>query len=372
LTGYLSRDNFNASVLECMGALAPTEGDEAQQVVLSVVLDRLFTAFDQDGNGFVDFSELASGLSVLCGGDRASKVRASFELYDYNGDGFISLDEMTRYLTSVYRVMYSLEIGMAERMGDVSPEQLGQLTAENAFAEADLGADGRLSYDQFKDWYLRPAGARPPAVTKALAEADAQGADDAAGADAARPSLQEIRLLTGLASLSPSDAFEALASRANEDGVLDKDAFDAAFDAIRVNNDGLSDEDENKADVVLDRLFEIFDENGDGVVDFTELSSGVSVLCGGSRGDKVAAAFSLYDFNGDGFISLDEMQLYLKSVFRVLFEAMPTAGDSIGVSSDVLAEATAEQCFADADLNNDGRLSFDEFKAWPVAVPRNK
>ena len=60
------------------------------------------------------------------------------------------------------------------------------------------------------------------------------------------------------------------------------------------------------------------------------------------------------------------MELYLKSVFRVLFEAMPTAGDSIGVSSEVLARATAEQCFADADTNEDGRLSFDEFKAWPV------
>lgn len=212
-----------------------------------------------------------------------------------------------RYLTSVFRVMYSLETGMAERMGDVAPEQLGQLTAENAFAEADLGADGRLSYEQFKDWYLRPAGARPPAVSKALAEADAENAR------ADRPSLQEIRLLTGLSSLSPSDAFEALACRANEDGVLTKDAFDSAFDAIRVGNDGLSDEEEDRADAVLDKLFDIFDSDGNGVVDFTEISSGVSVLCGGSRGDKVSAAFSLFDFNGDGFISMDEPVKLLQS-----------------------------------------------------------
>ena len=48
--------------------------------------------------------------------------------------------------------------------------------------------------------------------------------------------------------------------------------------------------------------------SGNGVVDFTELASGLSVLCGGSRDDKVRAAFDLYDLNGDGFISLDEVR----------------------------------------------------------------
>ena len=38
----------------------------------------MFDLFDTDGNGVVDFSELASGLSVLCGGSRDDKAKQHF------------------------------------------------------------------------------------------------------------------------------------------------------------------------------------------------------------------------------------------------------------------------------------------------------
>ena len=112
----------------------------------------MFVTIDQvvEARGIaVDFSELASGLSVLCGGSRDQKAEAAFALYDYNGDGFISLEEMTRYLTSVFKVMYETQPGTAERMG-VSAEELAAVTAEQAFVDADLNHDGRLSFDEFQ------------------------------------------------------------------------------------------------------------------------------------------------------------------------------------------------------------------------------
>ncbi len=45
------------------------------------VLAHLFDVFDADHSGSVDFIELTSGLSVLCGGDADTKIRAAFELY---------------------------------------------------------------------------------------------------------------------------------------------------------------------------------------------------------------------------------------------------------------------------------------------------
>ena len=39
----------------------------------------------------------------------------------------------------------------------------------------------------------------------------------------------------------------------------------------------------------------------------------------------------------------------------------------MGVSAEELAMVTGEQAFADADLNHDGKLSFDEFQQWYAA-----
>jgi Ca2+-binding EF-hand superfamily protein len=115
----------------------------------------LFDLFDRDGNGVIDFSELASGLSVLTGSSMDEKVQATFSLYDLNGDGFISLDEMTTYMTAVFRMMYATSAGMADKMDGVGPEELAAVTAQQCFEEADLNADGKLSFAEFKQWCVQ-------------------------------------------------------------------------------------------------------------------------------------------------------------------------------------------------------------------------
>ena len=43
---------------------------------------------------------------MLCGDAPADKARAAFDLYDYNGDGHIAIEEMVRYFTSIFKIMY--------------------------------------------------------------------------------------------------------------------------------------------------------------------------------------------------------------------------------------------------------------------------
>jgi Ca2+-binding EF-hand superfamily protein len=62
------------------------------------------------------------------------------------------------------------------------------------------------------------------------------------------------------------------------------------------------------------------------------------------------------DIDNDGLIAEDEMRTYLTSVFRVLFETQPGTRESSGMSAEELAAVTTAQCFADADLNGDGKL----------------
>merc|ERR1712072_901707 len=76
----------------------------------------------------------------------------------------------------------------------------------------------------------------------------------------------------------------------------------------------------SEAEKVSRVLFGLFDRDRNGVVDFDELASGVTVFCTGTTDEKVRAAFELYDTNRDGYISKDEMVGYLTSLFRIMYE----------------------------------------------------
>merc|ERR1712066_605333 len=108
------------------------------------------------------------------------------------------------------------------------------------------------------------------------------------------------------------------------------------------------------------------DDNG--VVDMMELICGISLLCSGSEDDKIQAVFNIFDENGDGFISMDEMYKFLTSVFKVVLTPNVMAVmNSMGVqvdSAEDLASVTALECFKTADLNQDGKLSLQEFTTW--------
>ena len=67
---------------------------------------------------------------------------------------------------------------------------------------------------------------------------------------------------------------------ATGDGYLDLGEMQRAFRAI-----GLQKRSGKKLEVDQ-QMFNSFDTNGDGVVDFTELSTGLSVLCSGSMDEK--------------------------------------------------------------------------------------
>ncbi|KAE8882473.1 hypothetical protein PF003_g33432 [Phytophthora fragariae] len=347
--GLLSRDAFNESfrkVIDGQKSKGTRAASPDMQKKLQEVIDGLFDLFDRDNSGAVDFGELASGLSVLCGGTKDQKVEAAFSLFDFNGDGFISLDEMTRYLTSVFRVLFQVSPD-TQSLG-VTPEELGEVTAQQAFAEADQDHDGQLTLKEFQHWYQQPGG---------IGEVAKNGEQ--------LFSLAEARRLTNLQAFSPMEVFEALAECADEQGYVSREAFDNCFREIISTNQGIRSEEYQRINPILNRLFELFDVDKNGMVDFSEISSGLSVFCGGSSEEKIRAAFALYDYNADGYISMEEMTRYLTSVFRVLKEGSPSALQQMDRESpEELGVRTAQQAFAEADLDNDGRLSFPEFRRW--------
>ena len=75
------------------------------------------------------------------------QLESTFRLYDLDGSGSITLDEMIRYLSAVFRIMYRLNPSQRAVSGGLSPEELARATAYQAFEDADVNRDRQLTFE---------------------------------------------------------------------------------------------------------------------------------------------------------------------------------------------------------------------------------
>ncbi|XP_023171945.1 uncharacterized protein LOC111600179 isoform X1 [Drosophila hydei] len=102
----------------------------------------VFNTLDQDHSGIVSFEDFVQGLSILSRGSVEEKLRWTFSLYDINGDGFITREEMTDIVTAIYELM--------GRLPDECPEEekiKGKV--EQIFQKMDINRDGVVTLEEF-------------------------------------------------------------------------------------------------------------------------------------------------------------------------------------------------------------------------------
>jgi Ca2+-binding EF-hand superfamily protein len=167
----------------------------------------------------------------------------------------------------------------------------------------------------------------------------------------------------------------------NGDGVLDMDEFTtyltSVFEALSHTADfqahGVTPEE--MAIATASECFAEADANNDGLLTFEEFKAwfqqAPKVIHATDEGiideNEAKCLFEAYDTNGDGVLDMDEFTTYLTSVFQAIADTPEFQAH--GASPKEVAEATAHECFAEADENGDGLLTFDEFKEWFKNAP---
>ena len=230
-------------------------------------------------SGSIDFTELGVGISILCQGAQDDKARAAFDLYDTNGDGVISFDEMVHYLESIFKLMFDANGASHEVMSGASAAEFALATAADAFGEIDTDHNGVLSWNEFRTWYSATAGAGAPIVATAIVglqsphglagARSSESVDSAASTVAAVPEpfdLGAASSLTGLDMLAPAVAIELFSNAVDFNGVVTLDNFIACFDTIATAPRA-------RCIDTIARLFSLFDVDGNGVLTHQEVCS---------------------------------------------------------------------------------------------------
>eukprot|EP01106_Pelomyxa_sp_JSP_P011516 TRINITY_DN302_c0_g1_i1.p1 TRINITY_DN302_c0_g1~~TRINITY_DN302_c0_g1_i1.p1 ORF type:complete len:165 (+),score=58.88 TRINITY_DN302_c0_g1_i1:67-561(+) len=116
--------------------LSPEELAALPDLRANPLLGRLLAIFDKNKDDEIQFSEFVSTLSTLSNkGSHEQKLRFAFQVYDVDGDGYISNGE----LFSVLKMMVG---------GNFSDVQLQQVV-DKTIVEADEDKDGKISFDEF-------------------------------------------------------------------------------------------------------------------------------------------------------------------------------------------------------------------------------
>lgn len=121
-------------------------GTETYNGNMSSYSHYVFTALAQQDSEVVTFEDFVVGLSVLVNGTQEEKLEWTFHLYDLDGDGVISREEMEDVVISIYELMGNSSKDLYKSFtedGDICRK------IDQAFKKLDLDGDGVVDLEEF-------------------------------------------------------------------------------------------------------------------------------------------------------------------------------------------------------------------------------
>lgn len=120
--------------------IEPEEFFEVDEIKENPIVKRVISVFDKNQDGKISFFEFVMGLSALTdySYNKLEKLKFAFQVYDTNGDGFISSGDL----------FASLKLFTGQNLNDIQIQQV----VDRTMISVDKDLDGKISFDEFVDF----------------------------------------------------------------------------------------------------------------------------------------------------------------------------------------------------------------------------
>jgi len=126
-----------------------------QQTDAAALMDRLFTSFNKSSGPDLSMKDVLNAVFVLSGGngDTDAHIRDVFDAWHGDETGFLNKNQAARYLNELYTVL-DRKAPQAFNDNALRPCDLAGMTSARCLREGDLDNDGRLTYEEFRRWFV--------------------------------------------------------------------------------------------------------------------------------------------------------------------------------------------------------------------------
>ena len=331
----------------------------------TAALKNLFNIFDENKNNQLTKEEVFNNIIMLSGGTPEEKIKAVFIIYDIQGDGLITYQNVLEHQRYALEILFLLNPNV-KRIKQ-SPESLALATTESIFQ--DINHEEQLiSEAEYFAWYNNEAVSQEnllekEAKLKSRREKKEKVIEELKNTYKRLTSkenlneIQSIKETTGLGNVPVHYALRVFKQK-NNSGYFSRQQFsDIIIDLItrfntkfKANSDFYS---------MIYKLFTKFDRDNNGVMDTSELFCGLSIICAGNLGDKIAAVCDSFDESGDGLMQFAEVLQYFIVVFKVLYSE-----ESHNINIEEISMKSAENLFESYNLSKESAISHEQLKKW--------
>ncbi|GFR09430.1 ubiquitin carboxyl-terminal hydrolase 32 [Trichonephila clavata] len=276
----------------------------------------------------ITFKDLLSGLVLLTRGEEQEKVKFIFCLCCNESGTHVYKDDLVR-------LVQACDNGYV-------PEAIA-----DCFSDSE-----RVSFDEFKDWLLHRRDAT--SLTRWLL---LERSTVTLSNELETPTFYQT--LAGVTHLQETDIIDLekrywILKTQSRSGRLDLDTLRPLIcPPIPV--------------VLCEGIFNAFDENQDGHIDFKEMACGISACCRGPLTERQKFCFKIFDQDRDGILSEAEVKhmvsalLFVKNENKNLIKNEMVAPLSVSEVTEI-----ANEIMASHDPNQAGALTLEEYLFWTV------